>query len=198
MNQMTTTLSRILLAAALLMGARTGLAAQDASDPGAVQDSLEGTWEGEFEGRRAPVFVTLNLRLDATGWTGDAAILGRTIPVHDVVPDDGGVTVVLTPGRLAIEAERRGDRLVGVLRDGEERFPLALVRVPRYPEPANRAEAWRQDLGALASRFLSADGGFSPAERALFRERIEGLRASGEALSDAAIVMRMASAVARS
>lgn len=198
MNQMTTTLSRILLAAALLMGARTGLAAQDASDPGAVRDTLEGTWEGEYEGRRAPVFVTLNLRLDATGWTGDAVVLGRTIPVHDVIPSDGGVTVVLTPGRLEIEAERRGDRLVGVLRDGEERFPLALVRVPRYPEPANRAEAWRQDLDALASRFLRADRSFSPAERALFLERIEDLRASVEALSDPEIMMRMASAVALS
>src|SRR5690606_24937365 len=95
MNQMTATVTRILLTTALLFGGRTGLAAQEASDPRAVRDTLEGTWEGEYEGRRAPVFVTLNLRLDATGWTGDAAILGRTIPVHDVVPDDGGVTVVL-------------------------------------------------------------------------------------------------------
>jgi len=198
MNTKITVVPRMLLTAVLLMGGPAGLAAQDVSGRGSAKDSLDGTWEGEFEGPRAPVFVTLHLNRDLTGWTGSIVVLGRTIPVRDVVPNDGGVTVVLTPGRFEIEAERRGDRLVGVFRDGEERLPLALVRVPHYPEPTSRAEAWRQDLDALASRFLRADRSFSPAERTLFLERIEKLRASVEALSDPEIIMRMASAVALS
>jgi hypothetical protein len=198
MNTMSIATARLLLAAASLAGPRVAVAAPQDTALTAAPERVAGTWEGEFETARAPVFLTMQLEHGPSGWNGNVSVLGRTMPAVAVVPNDSGMTMVLIPDRFAVEAWQRGDRLVGVLSEGAQRFPLELIRVPQYPKPTTRAEAWRQDLDALRSRFLRVDRSFSPAERAQFLEQITDLSASLERSTDPEIIMRMASAVALS
>ncbi len=166
----------------------------------AQQGELEGTWEGEFETPRAPVFLTLHIERDGQEWGGRIVALGRTHPLEEVEVTQEGVRAVLVPepGGFALEADLSDGRLTGWATEADERFPLELARVPRYPAPNDRVEAWLQDLDALVERFLRFDRSFTPAERSLFQERIQQLRHRLPALEDSEIVMRMAAAVALS
>lgn len=169
----------------------------DASAPG--RPDLAGSWEGEFRTPRAPVFMTLRLeRGDDEAWRGSLVALGRTHTLEEVAPTEEGVRAVLVPGPdgFALEAALAGDRLTGSATDRGEPYPLELTRVPDYPPPAGRVEAWRQDLDALSERFLRFDRSFTPAERSLAVERIAELRDRVADLDDPEILMRMAAAVA--
>lgn len=102
------------------------------------------------------------------------------------------------PAGIRLDADLSEGRLVGRLSEGEKRYPLELNRVPEYPEPADRADAWLQDLEALAERFLKADRSFTGPERARFLERVDHLRGRVRELHDDELVMGMAAAVALS
>lgn len=169
--------------------------------PSFPQDTtLEGSWEGELETPRAPVFLTLHLQRDGEEWSGSIATLGDTHPLGDVVPTEDGVRAVLVPGPdgFGLEADLTDGRLVGRVTEGDDSYPLELDRLPRYPEPDGRVAGWRQDLEALAERFLRFDRSFTPAERSLFIERVENLRDRLPELDDSEIRMRVAAAVALS
>jgi hypothetical protein len=68
---------------------------------------------------------------------------------------------------------------------------------PDYPAPANRAEAYRQDLDYLA-RLPTIDISFSPEEESKFRAAIDALRARAASLSPVQFFMGVAEAVALS
>jgi hypothetical protein len=161
--------------------------------------ALVGSWEGEFEGTRAPVFLTLHLR-DGAESPGSVEVLGLTIPLVETSVDDRDVRAVVTPGPggIVIEARLEEGRLVGTLSEGDERLPLALRRLPEYPPPASREEAWRQDLDALTDRFLLVDRSFTPAQRARFVELIDDVRLRLPEMPDEEIIMQMATAVSLS
>jgi hypothetical protein len=99
-------------------------------------------------------------------------------------------------GALALDAQRAGPRLVGRLRQGRDTLPFSLARIPDYPTPSNRVEAWAQDLDALATRFLPLDRSFGAAERARFLAHVADTRARLPTLGDDQVVARMASALA--
>jgi hypothetical protein len=165
-----------------------------------VPPGLEGSWEGEFQGPDAPVYIALHLERRAETWGGSIDVLGRTLPLEAVIPSAGGVRAVLEsgPDGAAVEAALSGDQLTGTLVQHGRGFPLTLSRIPRRSAPADRTEGWRQDLDALSNRFLRFDRSFTPAARLLARERIDGLSAQVPELSDAEILMRMAAVVALS
>lgn len=189
----------------LKIPARTRIAALAllATVPGvaAAQDGgFAGSWEGEFETPRAPVFMTLHLERDGSVWRGGFVALGRTFEFHEVAPTDAGLRATLTgdPEGFRIELVRAEGRLEGQVLEAGESYPVRLDRVPVYPAARTRDEAWLQDLDALATRFLRFDRSFGPGARARFLERIEALRAEVPRLDDSRIVMRMAAAVALS
>lgn len=97
---------------------------------------------------------------------------------------------VLAAGLIAWKSETILHRVLD-LRYGQA-FPS-----PRYPAPANRAEANLQDLDYL-SRLPTADRSFSPAEESKFREAIESLRARAATLTPVQFFMGIAQAVATS
>jgi hypothetical protein len=161
---------------------------------------LEGTWEGEFQASRAPIFMTLHLEGEAWGWSGTVEILGRTVPLQEVYVEGHELRGVIVPGDdgVSLEVSLFAGGLVGEVREGDRRFPVSMSRVPDYPAPEDRREAWHQDLDALSNRFLTFDRSFSPGERKLFLERVDEIRQNLDGLTDSEVIMAMAGAVALS
>jgi hypothetical protein len=167
----------------------------------AAAPALMGSWEGEMRTEPWPRFITLTLHADGAEPAGELHVLGRAIPAGEVRVRGDSVTVRIGSGPRAVhvEAARSGDgRLVGTLAQGDDVFPFALRRVPDYPEPRSREEAWAQDVDALATRFIELDRSFTPARRARFHEHLAETRARLAELHDDEVVARLASAVALS
>ncbi|QDZ06907.1 hypothetical protein FPZ24_04945 [Sphingomonas panacisoli] len=97
---------------------------------------------------------------------------------------------------LKIAATVRGRRLVGKLVEGSNILSFALDRIPNYPKPGDRLEAWAQDLEALATRLPKADHSFTPATRLAFTEAVAAIKHDLPLLSDQQVMARMASAMA--
>lgn len=153
-----------------------------------------------METPRGPTFLSLRFEPGEEGLSGSLTALGRTLAIDELTAREGGVRALLGTGADTVVLDLRPEAggLSGVWKQGEEAFPLELKSIPRYPEPPSRSDAWRQDLDALSERFLAFDRSFSPAERALFRERIRGLAERLPEIGDAEMIMEMASAVALS
>ena len=177
----------VVLAASALAGS---LAAQQ---PGA----LHGSWEGEMTTAKWPQFMTLTLRPgDAEASTLE--ILGRTLKAKEawLAGDSVAVRIGDGAGAVFIDGAVRDRALVGKLRQGKDTLAFTLRRVPDYPKPRDRVEAWQQDIDALATRFVELDRSFSAAERTSFLERLAETRARLPELNDNQVIVRLASAVA--
>lgn len=159
---------------------------------------LEGSWEGELRTDRWPVFVTIHLAHEGGEPKAVMTVLGRDLPFVEASWDAKSFRGALgsEEGAFVLEGGFDGSRLVGEARERGTTMPFILERVPVYPPPANRIEAWEQDLDALTQRFVKVDRSFSPGERALFLERVEDVRARLTTLDDDEIRMRLAAAVA--
>jgi len=160
-------------------------------------DARAGSWEGFMEDRNFDQFITLTLPTRSDG-EGALQVLGRSIPVTEVVWSGDRVTarVGRAEDNLRIEARRQDGELAGQLAQGASIQAFLLRRIPDYPAPRNRAEAWGQDLDALAQRYAALNRSFSNAERALFLERLEAIRSQLGHLTDDQISLQIASALA--
>ena len=185
--------------AALLLA--LAFAAAAPAQPTAAADPASaflGQWEGEAERKDEwPLFLLLQIEQRPDGLGGTLLVLGQRIPLARVEAGGGALTVT-TPGTnpIVISGRIEAGYFVGRLRQPPGDFPIRLRAVPPLPRPANRIEAWDQDLETLATRFVAADRSFSPGERALFLERIAEIRRDLPRLDDAEISSRMAAAVA--
>lgn len=184
------------LVLAMLLLSESRLCAQQPPLSAPTTSALHGAWEGEMQTPRWPQFITLTLQPDGAG--GTLETLGRTFRAAEVrlTGDSAALRVGEGEGAVLIHAALRAGRLRGTLRQRADSFRFTLRRIPDYPAPRDRVEAWTQDLDALATRFLEFDRSFSPGERALFLERLAETRARLAALHDDEVVMRLASAVA--
>jgi hypothetical protein len=157
--------------------------------------TLTGTWEGEATASAGPVFMTL--RLPGDDAKGSLFFLGQNFPIDAITEDNGKLKVAAGPNVL--EGEVGNELFTGTFSQGPDlRLPVSLGRVPDYPTPKDRIEGWKQDLDALSTRFLKFDRSFSPGERARFLEVIDATRSKLPNLTDAEVMMRMASAVSLS
>lgn len=147
------------------------------------------SWEGEFESSRWPTYFMVHVE-DSGGST---VIRGTSRPLTDVQRTPG--TLRVSGGGITLDGTLEGNRWSGTLTAGKDTLPFTLTRVPDYPKPKDRLEAWSQDLDALVQRFLRFDRSFSAGERVRFVEEIDALRAELPSLNDSQIRMRMAAAV---
>jgi hypothetical protein len=161
----------------------------------AQDNPATGHWEGEAATQPWTTFLSLDL--PGSGG-GELRVGGEGLPATRIEQIGDSTRVQIGPDDqgVYIEGRARADALVGELAIGDQRFPLTLRRVPDYPAPSGREDAWIQDIEALETRFLAADRTFSAAERAAFLERTAALKAGAGTLDDAQIVMGMASAIA--
>jgi hypothetical protein len=192
-----------LFAPLLLFGAWSGqpLQAQQTATPApsAIPSAMMKplSWEGFMKDRDFDQFITIDLRTQADGNGGTFQVLGQLIPVNEVVWTGDRLTARLgqPADNLTIVAIRKGKGLTGELREGSSAQRFELAEIPQYPAPRTRAERWNQDLDALTDRFAVLDRSLSPGERAHFLEAVEAIRANLDQLSDAQVMVQMASAL---
>jgi hypothetical protein len=160
--------------------------------------ALSGGWEGVLQTSKWPTFMTLTVRQDTAGAAATLDVLGQTLRAADVRAGNDSVSFRIGEGQDAalVNAGLRDGLLVGRLSEGRESFPFSLRRIPAYPKPKNRVEAWSQDIDALMTRFIELDQSFSPAERSMFLERLDRTKRELPQLNDNQVIAHMASAIA--
>ena len=166
-------------------------------DPARGNKDLDGAWEGEIQDPSRPVVVTVDFRALRVS-LGGAAPASMTRPMLSA--DDRTVTFEVVNGQQTLKFAGRldGARIIGEVDTGSRRIPFWLELLPSLPKPANRGEAWRQDIDVVVSRFLRYDRSFSERQREATRARLQELRARVDQLPDAAIMVELARAVAMS
>jgi hypothetical protein len=163
--------------------------------------AFEGGWEGEAETDRWPLFLSMRLERSGEKLGGKLFVLGQTVDltVAQINGDDFTIATGSEPGALVLQGKRQAGSLVGRLKQSGAKdadYPFTFRRIPEYPKPANRLEAWAQDLDALEQRFIKVDRSFSPAARAAFLDATAETRKQLSTLNDAQIIMRIAAAIA--
>jgi hypothetical protein len=158
---------------------------------------VRGVWEGVRTAGEWPTFMTLTITGDSAGGA-TLEILGQNLSAAEVRTDErtAAVRIGEGPDAVHVSLSRREARLEGWLRQGNDSASISLQRVPDYPRPAGRVEAWTQDIDALTTRFLQYDRSFSPAERASFIELLDSTRRELPQLHDNQVIARLASAIA--
>src|SRR5262245_25212024 len=158
--------------------------------------TLDGIWEGEIQDPRRPIVINVDFKNQRISFSGGAPTgLSTQSPfinesiVRFEVPN--GTQTLKFTGR------RNGDRITGEM-TGNQTIPFYLEPLPFLPKPAGPAEAWRQDIDVVLTRFLRYDRSYSEPRRAATRARLQVLRAKVGALSNQAIMVELARAVALS
>ncbi|HEX8452500.1 MAG TPA: hypothetical protein VF647_10415 [Longimicrobium sp.] len=177
------------------LGLGGGLAAQQ---PAATGNGLHGSWEGVMSSPTSPQFITLTLRPEGAEPGSTLEVLGQTLKASEarVAGDSVVMRIGEGPRAVLIDGAMRDRELVGRLRQGADTLAFTLRRIPDYPRPRDRVEAWQQDIDALTTRFVELDRSFTAAERARFMERLAETRGRLAELNDDEVVVRLASAIA--
>lgn len=154
-----------------------------------------GTWEGEIANPRRPYVVTIDFATGRGQIAAGGPVAGK---IEAVTASEDRVSFDL---RLESETWRfegvRNDRgLDGSVATPDGHIPLWLAPLPALRPPANRAQAWRQDLDTVLSRFLRYDRSYAPDRREAARARIERLRDAAAGMTDAQVMVELARAIA--
>ncbi len=156
----------------------------------------DGVWEGEIQDPKRPLVLNLDFEKLTGSLSGNAAV--KTTP--PVTSGDGTTTFEVTLGSqvLRFAGTQKDQRITGEVDTGSRRIPFWLELLPKLPKPVNRVAAWQQDIEVVASRFLRYDRSFTELQRAAARVRLYNLSKRIDQLSDQAIVVELARAVAMS
>jgi hypothetical protein len=157
----------------------------------ATAQQLTGRWEGTLNdaGRITGFQVTF-------GTPGTIEILGRALPLEGVRVE--GDRVVFSTGKTRFEGTVARDRITGVVHEGNAKLAFEMEREPDLPRPANREQAWQQDLDVAERKLLKLDRSFDPAATRRFREAIARLRKAISRKDDAHVIVELGRAVALS
>jgi hypothetical protein len=186
----------LILASSSLQPSHAQGPAQAPPAPSVARERM--SWEGFMQDRDFDQFIAIDLRPQPDGGEGTFQVLGRHIPMSEVVWTGDRMTArVSEPAdNLTIVATREGNWLSGELREGSSVQRFVLREIPVYPAPRSRNERWSQDLESLTRRYAPLERSLSPGERARFIEAVDALRDDLDRLNDAQVVMRLASAIA--
>src|SRR2546421_3918619 len=121
--------------------------------PAHASQNVDGTWEGEIQDPKRPIVLTVDFKALSVSLSGAAPIKLTTAAVSK---DTNTVTFEFTINgqTLIFSGTRKGKRIAGDVNTGSNRIPFWLELLPARPKPANRVEAWQQDIDAVLSRFL--------------------------------------------
>jgi hypothetical protein len=157
----------------------------------------EGVWEGEIQDPKRPTVINVDFKTRRVSFSGAAP---TTITQPALPSDDNRVRFQVVSGAqtLKFAARQDGTRITGEMDTGSRTIPFYLELLPSLPKPAGRAAAWQQDIDVVISRFLRYDRSFTAARREATRARLEALRAKVDRMSDQAITVELARAVALS
>ena len=157
------------------------------------QTTLSGVWEGELQDPERPIVMTVDFgNLKMTGLI-TANLKGLTI-----TDEEKSVTFEINLGNqtLRFTGKREAARIAGEVNTGHRTLPFWLEQLPTLPKPANRIEAWQQDIDVVISRFLRYDRSFSEPKRQAARAALMQLKQNIARMNDNAVMVALARAVA--
>ena len=158
-----------------------------------------GSWEMVIASAKRPWVFLVRLRAADAGWTGDMSVEGLAeFPLHDVRAGSGRVHFRLPPqlDSIVFDGAFDRDRIVGVVTGTGDTTAARLTRVAHLPAPANRLEAWRQDLDDAVFRLGAYDRSFTPRARARLKQSLTEMQLALPHRSDAEILVALSRAVA--
>ena len=162
----------------------------------ALAHGLTGEWEGLVSTPRRPLSFQIRFDSGERGSTGSLELLGQTWAIERAEDEEGHVRLELPSVPLVLKGAWEGEVLRGTFTQAGTSHPFSLEREPVLPRPANRDEAWRQDLAFAERKLMKLDRSFSPSARQAFRRRMAKLRAGVAARSDPELIVELARAVA--
>jgi hypothetical protein len=158
---------------------------------------LDSLWEGEIQDPKRPLVIDVDFKALRVSFSG-AAPTKITQPALSGENETVRFEVVIGQQVLTFAGRQNGARITGEVDTGSRRIPFWLELLPSLPKPTTRGEAWRQDIEVVTSRFLRYDRTFSALKRAAVRVCLQALRAKVDRMSDQAITVELARAVAMS
>ena len=174
-----------LRAAVLILGLSLSAAAQQ----------LTGKWEGVISEPARP--VVFRVEFHAQDRLGDLEVLGQKLKVEVIASDPQHVEFrTQTSQAWVFTGTLESGRVQGTFEQAGGRLPFVMEREPDLPPPANRVEAWQQDLDYAQRKVMRLDRSFSPQDRERFAEAIRRLRAGAASSDDPHLIVGLARAVA--
>jgi hypothetical protein len=162
-------------------------------------DALAGDWETVIAAPERPWNFMTRFSRNAAAWSGVMLVEGLgEFPLSGVRFDPPTVRFRLPPqlDTLAFEGTLEGDGVTGRVKRGEEDVPVRLTRAVPLPEPADRNQAWLQDLEVAGEHLEQYDRSFTPATREAFERAMAELESEVPAKDDAEILTGLSCAVA--
>jgi hypothetical protein len=195
MNQTTMSLAQVILCVGIVFGLAAMPRGAMTPHAAATQPTVEA-WEGALSLPRRPVIITLRLQTTDDAVRGTIQFAGQQpIPVSGIRDGD---TLTLNGGdpRIALTAKTDGATLIGTLSQGGQPSPFRLSREPDLPRPANRSQAWNQDLHIAARKLPLYDRSLSPDAGKQYQTAIATLLTAVDRKSDAELIVGLARAIA--
>jgi len=165
----------------------------------AASGTLAGDWETVIESARRPWIFESHFERTPEGWSGVMRVPGYgELPLSGVLVDGDRVRFTLPPqlDSLAFEGSYRDSTITGLVTEDGSPDRVRLTRIVPLPKPANRVQAWRQDLDYAAKHMLAYDRSFSPEARDAFARSIAAIESDLPHLDDARILAALSRAVA--
>jgi hypothetical protein len=183
----------------LLLGTVLTTAAPASSVGNHAWNVLEGDWETVIASPRRPWNFVTHFKPERAAWTGTMSVEGLgDFPLRHVRFESPRVQFQFPPelDSLDFDGMLGSGRIEGRVREGGRTTPTRLTRIVPMPAPANRLEAWQQDIDFASARVSEYDRSFSPRTRELFRRALAQLRRDLPRKNDAEILVALSQAVA--
>src|SRR5262249_22823763 len=136
-----------------------------------------------------------------TGWVGTMTFPGfPDFPLSDVRAETTWVHLRFPPEleSLVFDGDHQGEAILGRVVEGGQSVPTRLTRSIELPPPANRLEAWRQDLDFAVTHLGEYDRSFSAQARIDFLHAISAVNFELPHLNDDQVLAALSRAVALS
>ena len=177
------------------------VAASGAPERDRAATALAGDWDMVIASPRRPWIFLVRLRPAGTEWTGTLSVAGLAdFPLRDIRADSGAVHFQL-PRELdsaVFDGTVGNEGIVGAVARASTTTPARLTRVVALPAPANRVEAWQQDLDFAASHVSEYDRSFTSRSREEFQRALTQLKPAVNGMNDAEVLVALSRAVALS
>jgi hypothetical protein len=151
-----------------LGAALAATAAANAASREPFRGSLEGDWETVIQSPRRPWAFVIHFTRTENGWAGAMTFPGYPdFPLSEVRAETTSVHFRVPPelGSIVFDGTLAGEVILGLVLERGESVPTRLTRSIELPPPANRLEAWRQDLDFAATHLREYDRSFSAEAR---------------------------------
>jgi len=162
---------------------------------------LAGDWETVIQSPRRPWEFVTHFTRTRDGWVATMSFPGYAdFPLSDVRTDTTWVHFTFPPelDSIVFDGTLEGEAIFGRVLERGESVPTRLTRSVELPQPANRLEAWRQDLDFAVTHLGEYDRSFSAESRVAFLHAIGALNLDLPHRNDDQIVAALSRAVALS